>query len=165
MDKELIEKYKKEMIRLYGRKTVNPNPVSTELPKATEKTDSGNLVAMVTAIRSLYPVKGAKVTVFTGDINKMQIADTDYTDQSGKTKIFTLPTPERSLSLSPESKILPYGVYNMMVEADGYLTNVHLNIPVFSGITSVQSTNMTLLETAGVDKGPQIFDESGNYNL
>jgi len=175
MDRDLIEKYKSEMLRMYkGRNEAvaekSDKIVTTDMAvgddKANPTTDSsGKLIGVVTAIRSLYPVKNAKVTVFKGNTDNMQIIDVKNTDQSGRTDAFILPTPERSESLTPENDGIPYAEYNMMVEADGYLTNIHLNIPVFSGVTSVQPTNMTLLETAGVDKGPQIFDEAQNYNL
>ena len=78
---------------------------------------------------------------------------------------FTLPTPAKALSLEEDNQIIPYSSYNMSVEADGYIKNIHLNIPVFSGVTSLQQSNLILEETAGQDKGPQIFDESNNYDL
>ena len=53
----------------------------------------------------------------------------------------------------------------MLVEADGYIDNIHLNIPVFSGVTSIQGSDMMLIETAGADKDAQIFNEGIDYNL
>lgn len=37
---------------------------------------------------------------------------------------------------------LPYTLYNLLISADGFLDNIHLNIPVFSGIASVQRSDM-----------------------
>lgn len=130
-----------------------------------QQTGEGRLVAVVSTIRGLYPVPNAKVTVFTGDYQNMDILDTAVTDQSGKSKAFLLPTPDKNLSLASGETALPYASYNMLVEADGYLDNIHINIPVFSGVTSLQRSNMMLRETAGADKNPQIFDESSNYDL
>ena len=107
----------------------------------------------------------AKVTIFTGNADQMNIIDTAVTDQSGKTKVFTLPTPQKNLSLDSNNATIPYSKYNMLVTADGYIDNIHLNIPVFSGVTSIQRSNMLLRETAGVNKGAQIFNEENNYNL
>jgi hypothetical protein len=53
----------------------------------------------------------------------------------------------------------------MLIEADGYIKNIHLNIPVFSNVTSLQQSNLILEETAGEDKGPKVFDEAQKYNL
>ncbi|MBR2447447.1 MAG: hypothetical protein IKB29_00520 [Clostridia bacterium] len=170
MDQNLIEKYKNEMRKMY--KSANANVKATIAEKTAhnptpenENSAQGSLIGIVTAIRSLYPVSNAKVTVFTGDYSNMQVIDSDTTNQSGRTKTFTLPTPERSLSLNQDSTSIPYSSYNMVVEADGYIKNIHLNIPVFSGITSLQQSNLILEETASQDKSPQIFDESQKYDL
>ena len=95
----------------------------------------------------------------------MKVIATDWTDESGRTEIFVLPAPDRAESQSPSDNKVPYANYNMMVEAEGYISNIHLNIPVFSGVTSLQRSNMLLLETAGENKGPQIFDEAEKYDL
>lgn len=137
-------------------------------PEATppQNTTTGSLIGIVTAIRSLYPISNAKVTVFKGDYNgDMQIIDSDLTDNSGRTKTFNLPTPELALSLDETNTQIPYSLYNMLIEADGYIKNIHLNIPVFSNVTSLQQSNLILEETAGQDKGPKVFDEAQKYNL
>ena len=176
MENNLIEHYKAEMIKMYGKK---PKTVDTAVEVAVPDTQldptpplmsdgdiaTGNLVAVVTSIRSLYFVPGAKVTVFKGTVEDMDVIDTDVTNENGRTKVFTLPTPKKGLSIDSENTEIPYALYNIMVEADGNITNIHLNIPVFPSVTSVQSSNLLLLETAGVDKGPRIFDEKQNYNL
>ena len=166
MDKTILEKYKREMLEMYQK--VNPTvPAVAEPinPPPVEDTASGKLLAQVTAVRSLYPVPNAKVTIFKGDLENMQIIDSDFTDQSGRTKHFVLPTPQKALSLNEQNTVIPYSVYNMMIESDGYISNIHLNVPVFSGVTSLQRSNLTLTETAGANKGPQIFDESQKYDL
>ena len=176
MDKSLIESYKQEMRKMYANR-IKTAPVITnvtDIPKIestppTVPPDSqsatGRLQGIATSIRGLYFVPNTKVTVFTGTPENMQVIDTSITDENGKTKVFTLPTPTKSESLSPQNQVIPYGLYNMMVEADGYLTNIHLNVPVFPTVTSRQTSNLLLLETAGVNKGPRIFDELQNYNL
>ncbi len=159
MDNNLIKKYKDEMLIMY-RTYVTAAPVNT-----TPDTNKGYLIGIVTAVRSLYPVKNAKITIFTGDYENMNIIDSDLTDQSGRTKTFVLPTPESSISLDQNNTSIPYSLYNMVVEADGYIKNIHLNIPVFGTVTSLQQSNLLLEETAGEDNGPQIFDEAQNYDL
>ena len=151
------------MLKMYNSAN-KPTVLPTVTPPQNTES-SGGLIGIVTTIRSLYPVKNAKVTIFTGDYPNMNIIDTDLTDQSGRTKVFTLPTPEKSLSLQEDNTLLPYAVYNMLIEADGYIKNIHLNIPVFSDVTSLQQSNLLLEETAGQDKGPFIFDEAQKYDL
>ena len=167
MDKNVIEQYKNEMLKMYSKARSVPT-IATEIaptPAPTPTVSQGMLIGIVTTLRSLYPVVGAKVTVFTGNPEEMTVIDTDFTDNSGRTKSFTLPTPERQLSQTSGASDKPYSSYNMLVQADGYIDNIHLNIPVFSGITSLQSSNMMLSETAGENKGPQIFDEAQQFTL
>lgn len=174
MDNNMIERYKKQMLEMYSSSQrvlptqTNENPIpQPQTPSNTTAPDTstGNLIGIVTAVRALYPVKNAKVTVFTGEYDNMNVIDTDLTDQSGRTKTFILPTPEKALSLEETNTVLPYALYNMLIEADGYIKNIHLNIPVFSTVTSLQQSNLLLEETAGADKGPQIFDEAQKYDL
>lgn len=189
MDKNLIEKYKNEMMNMYiGTRPMPPSPPApipppppappvpmpepappprptpTPIPPSLQD-GTGQLIGIVTSFRGLYPVKGAKVTVFTGNIDDMQIIDTDFTDDSGRTKAFTLSAPAKELSASSGASQKPYASYNMMVESDGYIDNIHLNIPVFSGVVSLQGSDLMLSETAGENKGPQIFDESQEFTL
>ena len=163
MDKNLIEKYKNEMLKMYNKS--NKHTAVPAVAQTSDSSTTGGLLAIVTTVRSLYPVKNAKVTIFSGDPQNMDIIDSALTDDSGRTKLFSLPTPEKNLSLQEDNTLLPYAVYNMQIEADGYVKNIHLNIPVFSGVTSLQQSNLLLTETAGADKGPFIFDESQNYDL
>lgn len=180
MDSNLIEKYKQEMLnmqRISKTDIVNPapdipepkpappivKPIAAPMPSMPD--GEGKLSARVTAIRQLYPIPNAKVTVFEGDADNMIVIDSDFTDQSGRTKDFILPTPKKELSLESSNMQLPYALYSMLIQADGYIDNIHLNIPVFSGITSIQSSDMMLLETAGIDKGPRIYDEFQQYTL
>ncbi len=178
MDNNLLEKYKAEMLKMYSSvkqpiavpavaEAITEQPSSIPKQQAIpQNTTQGSLIGIVTAIRGLYPIKNAKVSIFTGSYpDNMNVLDSDLTDDSGRTKVFSLPTPERSLSLDQNNTVLPYSLYNMAIEADGYIKNIHLNIPVFSTVTSLQQSNLTLEETAGEDKSPQIFDEAQNYNL
>lgn len=180
LDKNLFESYKAKMLDMYNSVKENipvvapigepplSEPQAAPVPKPTlpQNTTTGNLIGIVTAIRGLYPINNAKVTIFTGNYNgNMQIIDSDLTDNSGRTKTFNLPTPELALSLDENNTVLPYSIYNMLIEADGYIKNIHLNIPVFSNVTSLQQSNLILEETAGEDKGPKVFDEAQKYNL
>ena len=189
MDNELIEKYKKEFLRMYGSSSplrVKPVAAEPEEPKPEEQTPlyqqgayeegtpydnedstdpNGRLTVMVTAVSSLYPVENAKVTVFTGDYNTPNVIDTALTDQSGKTKAFSLPAPSRGLSMEPDAGAQPYTLYNVLIEADGYADNLHINLPIFRGVTSLQRSNLTPLAAFGGNKGPIVFNELSSFNL
>ena len=153
------------MLEMYNtrKKTI---PTTTDFKNTSQKNDnSGGLIVVVTAVKSLYPVENAIVTVFKGDLQNKTVIDRDLTDQSGRTKRFLLETPEKSLSLDSENTEIPYSVYSVEIKAEGYADAIYLNVPIFSGTTSVQRVNLTLLETLGKDKGPFVFDEAQKYEL
>ena len=169
MNNELFEKYKNEMLKMYNSVhkpqavpvVAEPEPSPITPPQVGQ---TGKLLGVITSFNSLYPVENAKVTVFTGEYEDMTVIDTDITDRSGKTKVFSLPTPDKNLSMAPDLAETPYAVYNMLVESDGFLKNIHLNIPVFSGITSVQRSDL-IIDADQTGNEPQIFDEGQKYNL
>ena len=184
MDKSLIEKYKQEMLEIHKKAKAMPTvampldePEVISTPPLSERTensitemvspdsDVGYLTAVVTTLRALYPLPNAEVTVFTGDYENMNVLAKGLTDQSGRTQSFSLPSIKAGLSQSAGEMEKPYSSYNMVVKAEGFVDNIHLNIPVFSGVNSLQRSNMMLLETAGENKEPQFFDESEDYNL
>lgn len=165
MDKRLTEKYKKELSQIREKSSKEAVTTATNTVAPIENAGYGFLTAMVTSLRGIYPVKNAEVTVFTGNVGNERVYDTALTDESGKTRPFRLPTPPLSMSLNPDETALPYSRYNMRVKADGYVENVFYNIPVFSGVNSIQRSNMLLLETAGKNKGPMIFDEGQSFDL
>lgn len=196
MDRDLIEKYKNELMKMYrthadtrARSAAAPAEPAEEAPTPKEQTPptdatqpgfyvpgapskgddasdvNGRLVAIVTAISYLYPVPDAKVTIFTGPYENMQVVATDTTNESGRTKVFELSAPPRQLSMQSDSAVQPYSLYNMLIEADGFVSNLHLNIPVFRGVTSLQRSNLLPVSAAGNIDGPIIYNESASFNL
>lgn len=156
MDNSLIEKYKKELLDMYNKKALSTPD--------DQYGDNGRLIVSVTTLRQLYPVANAKVTVFTGNIEDMNKIDSSTTDQSGKSKVFVLPAPDRRLSLEVGATEPVYTSYGVLVEADGYANEINLNLPIFRGVTSLQNVDLTLL-SAQNDQSTNINDQAENYNL
>lgn len=157
MDRSLIEKYKNDMLKKYGSSAAEETTAA-----APEK---GRLSANVTSVANIYPVMGARVTVFTGSPDSMTVLDSAVTDESGKTRDFLLDAPPKSLSMTSGAPALPYTLYNLLISADGFLDNIHLNIPVFSGIASVQRSDMLPKAVAGGRTDPIIFNEFSSFEL
>lgn len=157
MDRSLIEKYKNDMLKKYGSSAAKETTAA-----APEK---GRLSANVTSVANIYPVRGARVTVFTGSPDSMTVLDSAVTDESGKTRDFLLDAPPKSLSMTSGAPALPYTLYNLLISADGFLDNIHLNIPVFSGIASVQRSDMLPKAVAGGRTDPIIFNEFSSFEL
>lgn len=155
MDNEIIEKYKKAMVQMYGERGRSE----------VQNGETGLLSAAVTAVAGIYPVSGARVTVFTGSPENMTVLESDITDNSGKTRQFRLSAPARELSMSAEATAAPYTLYNLLVSADGFLDNIHLNIPIFSGVVSVQKSDLLPKSVAGGRTEPIIFNEYSSFEL
>lgn len=183
MPKKTPDDYARELLEMYRASVkeeavpTNSADISESSPDLneikTEKTDAetfddsvGGLVVSVTTLRRLYPVSGALITVFTGTPENMTVIETDVADESGKSKVFKLKTPSKAESQQPEaSGEIPYAKYNVSVNSDGYVEQIALNIPVFSGVISMQSIDLIPLAAAGKNTGAQIIEGGSPYNL
>ncbi len=129
---------------------------------------NGGLIVSVTTLRGIKGVPDAKVTIFTGTPENYEIIAEDVTDSSGKTGTFLLPTKEKALSEQADTgalKAIPYSLYNVAVSADQYARQLNLNIPIFSGVTTLQNMDITSLSTYGDKDKPIIVDEMPKFNL
>ncbi len=160
MDTNEIERYKKAMLDMQKRATVT---AATESETAPDQ--NGRLMVSVTTLNGLYPVAGAAVTVFSGRDGTRSNIDSDISNESGQTKVFTLPAPEKALSENSEFTGVTYSLYNIAVVADGFLEQLHYGIPVFSGVTSIKTADLTSLSVAGGDTAPQVFEETVDFDL
>lgn len=165
MDRKLIEKYEREMMEMYASVHPTVPAVSQAVEEMDDASSTGGLIVSVTTARGLYPVMGAVVTVFSGEGEQMQTIDSDKSDESGRTKLFILSTPSKSLSESAGATERPYAVYNVSVEADGYVKQEFMNVPVFSGVTSLQNADLLSMSAAGDNTATRVFDEGRAYEL
>ena len=169
MDKSLFEKYINEMKEFKKRSTL-PLPAAAEYEGAeredatelnqneerlepnlangvsnqeqSQMTGKGYLIVSVTSARELYPVRNAKITVFTGNNEDRKIFAEGVTDISGKAGPFELKAPNILYSESPSSEVLPFAYYNVLTEADNFASTIHLGVQVFDKVTSIQNVNL-----------------------
>ena len=145
---------------------VTQQPVTPIPSQSVFEDGTGGLQVNVTTLRRLYPVKGAVITVFTGTTTAPTVIETNITDESGKSGVFNLKAPPRYESQQAENGgELPYARYNVSVRSDGYVEQIALNVPVFSGVISVQGIDLLPVSAAGGHTTPQIINESNNYDL
>ena len=108
--------------------------------------DSGTLQIKVYSSIGLIPVENATVVIsYTGDPDTP--LQTLTTDSSGNTPTISLPTPDVSLSLTPDTEIQPYSEYNITVNADGYEPVTVTGSEMFSGELSLQPIMMNPVAT------------------
>ncbi len=171
--RELLEMYRANAtVPTQSTVPIEPTQAPYEAPPKTQplpnifEDGTGGIVVNVTTLGRLYPVKNALITVFTGEPNNMTVVETDITDESGKTGLFNLKTPPAAESQQAENGgARPYAIYNISVRSDGYVEQIAMNVPVFSGIISVQSIDLLPVAAAGQNTSPQIIQEGNDYNL
>ena len=87
-------------------------------------------------------VAGAAVSVTAVVDGKRLVLASGVTDESGSAPKFTLPVPERIHSQAPSPDERPYNLFDITVTAVGFFKARSVDVPVFSGITSVQNFNL-----------------------
>lgn len=130
-------------------------------------TSSGSMIISVYTAGGALPISNALVTVTGTEKENSGVISVLYTDQSGNTPKITLPAPPAKESESPGIK-KPYATYNVDVDKDGFYPKRFLNVPIFSGVTSVQPVNLIpLTEYIGESLDPigNEVTESQNPNL
>ena len=103
---------------------------------------SGTILFRVYTAREALPVENAvcKVTkTFNGEVHTFY---TLVTDESGKTPTRPLPAPSKELSQQSGNLIQPFSLYDAMVTREGYADVELKEIPVFDGVSSVQTVSM-----------------------
>lgn len=165
---ELLKMYRENAMALSEREEsahLSTLQQASPIPPRFED-GTGGLQLNVTTLDRLYPVKNALVTVFTGNGQNKIVIETDVTDQSGKSGVFNLKTPPVADSQQAENGgEVPYARYNVSVQSDGYVEQIAMNVPIFSGILSVQGIDLLPITAAGGHTAPQVIEEGNDYNL
>ena len=122
---------------------------------------TGYLMLLVRTADGAVPLESVRITL--RDVNgrpDVNAVGTYTTDRSGATPRIELPAPPRSLSVVPGNPH-PYAVYGAEAAREGYYTNTYGDIPVFDGITSIQTVIMIPLPE-GVETDPPPADEASH---
>lgn len=171
MPEKTPQDYANELLRMYREAateyelpTPNISPQSEKISIPAFDDGVGGLVVNATTLRGLYPVPNALVTVFSGSVSDKKIVESGVTDQSGKSELFKLKTEPKADSLEANGSV-PYTSYNLSVQSDGYVEQIAMNVPVFSGVISVQNVDLLPISAAGGHTSPQIINEQNNYDL
>ncbi|MBQ3490524.1 MAG: hypothetical protein IJA86_08035 [Clostridia bacterium] len=114
----------------------------------------GKLVVRVSAASGAVPIPNATVIVRSSEQDApVRVIGVLTTDESGLTVPLFIATPPLSESLSPGGK-QPFSEISAEISAEGYLTSVNINIPIYPGITSIQPVNLIPLPDSGIGTQP-----------
>ena len=128
-------------------------------------TDVGYLTVRVSTAGGAIPIENAAVNVRGGDINDSDVIFALTTNSDGITPTVSLPTPPRSTSEAPQDSVPAYAVYNVDVFANGYAPAFFHNIPVFSGINSIQPAVLLPKTENDINTEAQHVTETPIYDL
>ena len=102
----------------------------------------GKLVIRASAASGAIPVPNATVIVRSSENGlPVQVIGVLTTDESGLTSPLSIVTPPLSESLVPGGK-QPFTEISAEISAEGYLTSINVNIPIYPGITSIQPVSL-----------------------
>ncbi len=105
----------------------------------------GFLIVQAVTANGALPVPDATVHIYEYaedfDTERTDIIYSLRTDNSGRTEKIALDAKDKELSQSP-GNVRPYTTYNITVEKDGFYASEKINVPIFQGITSIQTAEM-----------------------
>ena len=104
--------------------------------------DRGVLIVNVGYGEKAYPLENAMVSVLQKKEDALEIISVTQTDESGKSEPIVIETPRVELSLTPAPDSLPYAKVTIDVEKEGFYKAQFIDVPVFSGVVSVQNVNL-----------------------
>ena len=105
-------------------------------------TDTGTLIIRTYTAGGAVPVGETVIRISGSDEENRFVEYTLMTDVDGMTPRITLPSPNKSYSLSPGATQNPYAQYNLVISRDGYYTKRINNVALFSGIDTFMPVNM-----------------------
>lgn len=120
----------------------------------------GVLKFQVYAANQAFPVVNARVTVYLKLSDGNREMFDGLTDINGIIDDIVLPAPDKSLSQSPDSSSRPYASYNATVEHPDFSNVSFLNIPIFSGIKSIQGVEMIPMTESARINGTRTYSET-----
>jgi len=101
--------------------------------------ENGYITVNVRTAGGALPVENAVVTV---KDSGGAILAVFFTDRDGKTPRLKVLAPPRANSESPGAASPPFFNYNIDTDKEGYISVRNVDVPVYPGITSIQSVEL-----------------------
>lgn len=114
----------------------------------------GYIKAEVTTGSGAVPIENAVVLITKKENGKTYLLKMLISDESGSTETVALSAPNVSFSETPDPAEKPFADYYISAYADGFYAENDMEVPVFSGVKSIQP--IALIPRSGAD-GRAIF--------
>ncbi len=99
----------------------------------------GTLAVRAYTAAGALPIEGAAVRI---KDSGGEVLYSLTTDRDGTTAPVSLPTPLKALSMTPGGVGLPYSLYDLEIDAEGYYSKQIRGVAVFPGVASLQIINL-----------------------
>ncbi len=128
--------------------------------------ETGTMTVEARAADQAFGISSARVMIFlplpSGNITVFD----GLTDISGSSVSVVLPAPPRALSQQENNGgKTPYAVYSVYVEHPNFVRAVFTNVPVFSGVESIQPVAMIAKAAGTREPEPIVVDQSERNSL
>ena len=120
------------------------------------ESEKGFLIVNARTAAGALPVPLATVSIYKDG----ELIARRKTNESGITEIVSIDAPRRELSLTPGSGI-PYSFVSVRAEKEGFYSMDYENVPIYSGVTSIQPINMRPISTEDDYRGQTIYYNEG----
>ncbi len=116
-----------------------PYPEDMPAPPTDTRTEEGYLIISAGSGGKAYPLGNVQAEVYLqGDDGEWKLYRRTSTDATGAAPKLTIPTPQSTESGDEQSPYAPYTLARIRAFRDGYYPIEAKQVPVFSGITSLQ---------------------------
>ena len=141
-----------------------PLPQDTPAPPAEgEAPFVGYLRVFVFSGGGAEPLPNARVAVSRPQGDSETLFANVVTDRDGFTPVIPLPSVNPALTMQPGTAA-PYVPYDIEVTADGFISSIYKNVPVYGNTYVTQPAAMVPLIPGG-DNSTRTFDSGGPANL
>ena len=162
MLKKSIEDYKNEMLEMHSKSVMAVAPLP-QYPVDENDSGQGRLIVILTTARGAYPLSGGEIRVYESGTKNM--ISTLRTDESGRTSAVPLSAPRRILSESPSvDNSAIFALYDIVASRTGFETTTINSVPIFDGVTSLQTVDM-LASSAASQGGGTNSNTQNTYQL
>lgn len=106
--------------------------------ETTDISGTGYIKAEVTTGSGAVPIENAVVLITKKENGRTYLLKMLISDESGSTETVALPAPNAAFSETPDPTEKPFANYYISVYANGFYAENDMEVPVFSGVKSIQ---------------------------
>lgn len=105
---------------------------------------TGYIRVQVSFAKEAMPVQNCKVTIRKFNDEDISFEKVLYTNISGIAETIALDAPAEEFSQTAQNKVIPYKLYTITAEAEGYIPTVINGVQIFPNVTALQKIEMFL---------------------